>query len=40
MYYEEKYENGRWYRRGTPNGDWEPFDKDKEILAALEEGGK
>lgn len=36
MHYEEKFENGQWYRRGTPNGEWEPFDKDKEILAALD----
>lgn len=23
MYYEEKIINGKWYFRGTPNGNWE-----------------
>lgn len=22
MYYEEKYDNGVWYWRGTPDGEW------------------
>lgn len=39
MYYEEKCVNGQWFWRGTPNGDWEPLDKDKEIPAALVEAG-
>lgn len=25
MYYEEKYENGSWWSRGTPNGEWAKF---------------
>ena len=29
MYYEEKFEDGFWWWRGTPNGNWEKFSEAK-----------
>lgn len=25
MFYEDKFEDGQWWCRGTPRGDWKPF---------------
>lgn len=37
MYYEEKYESGIWYWRGTPDGEWLEMSKRQvcERLAAM-----
>lgn len=36
MYYAEKFENGKWFKKFYPNGDWEEFTLEQYKRKAIE----